>query len=140
MAVIWFSVPLTCINTNEFPARSYMIELNLEIPSNSQLWNVEINVLRRIRTRLAIAFAWGVSLVNFSGRLGTLCDKVGVGVLIIYILRVSSAKSPNFFLHILISSKRLKERTMQKCKTFFNPFFKGESNAQLSVGNIVSSI
>ena len=39
-----------------------------------------------------------------------------------------------FFLHILISSKRLKERTMQKCKTIFNSFIEGESNAQLSLG------
>ena len=45
-----------------------------------------------------------------------------------------------FFLHILISSKRLKERTMQKCKTIFNSFIEGESNAQLSLGNIVRSI
>ena len=45
-----------------------------------------------------------------------------------------------FFLHILISSKRLKEKTMQKGKTIFNSFFEGESNAQLSLGNIVRSI
>ena len=45
-----------------------------------------------------------------------------------------------FSLHILISSKRLKERIMQKCKTIFNSFFEGESNAQLSLGNIVRSI
>ena len=45
-----------------------------------------------------------------------------------------------FFLHIVISSKRLKERAMQKCKTIFNSFFQGESNAQLSLGNIVRSI
>ena len=45
-----------------------------------------------------------------------------------------------FFLHILISSKRLKERTMQKGKTIFNSFFEGESNAQLSLGNILRSI
>ena len=45
-----------------------------------------------------------------------------------------------FFSDVLISSKRLKERTMQKCKTIFNSFFEEESNAQLSLGNIVSSI
>ena len=37
------------------------------------------------------------------------------------------------FLHIVIGSKRLKERTMQKFKTIFNLFFEGESNAQLSL-------
>ena len=45
-----------------------------------------------------------------------------------------------FSLHIVISSKRLKERSMQKCKTMFNSFFEGESNAQLSLGNEVRSI
>ena len=51
-----------------------------------------------------------------------------------------SCEIATFILHILISSKRLKERTMQKCKTIFNSLFEGESNAQLSLGNIVRSI
>ena len=49
-------------------------------------------------------------------------------------------KIATFSLHIVLSSKRLKERNMQKCKTIFNSFFEGESNAQLSLGNIVRSI
>ena len=47
------------------------------------------------------------------------------------------SKIATFFLHITISSKRLKERTMQKCKTIFNSFFEGEINAQLSLGKLV---
>ena len=38
-----------------------------------------------------------------------------------------------FFVHIVTSSKGLKERTMQKCKMIYNSFFEGESNAQLSL-------
>ena len=61
-----------------------------------------------------------------------------------------------FFLHIFIisslehsvsacsglsfSTRRLKERPIQNCKTIFNSFFEGKSNAQLSLGNIVRSI
>ena len=44
------------------------------------------------------------------------------------------------FFHILISSKRLKERTMQKSKRIFNSLFEGETVTQLSLGNIVRSI
>ena len=38
------------------------------------------------------------------------------------------------------STRRLKERIIQKCKTIFNSFFEGETNAQLSLGNTVRSI
>ena len=49
-------------------------------------------------------------------------------------------KIATFSLNIVISSKRLKERNMQKCKTIFNSFFEGERNVPLSLGNIVRSI
>ena len=39
---------------------------------------------------------------------------------------------------VLVS--RLKERPTKKCKTIFHSFFEGESNGQLSLGNIVRSI
>ena len=81
---------------SESSAGSYMIVLNIGIPLNSQLWNVEINVLRRTRSRQAIAFAWVVSLLNCSVELGVLCHQIGVGVLIIFILRVSFARSQYF--------------------------------------------
>ena len=40
-----------CIIKSESSGGSNVIMLNLEIRSNSQLWNVEMNVLPQIRSR-----------------------------------------------------------------------------------------